>query len=331
MKPYLDIVRYVFANGTWTTNRTDKLALSEPGLHMRLDLAEGFPAVTTKELAFESALAEVFGYLRAYRSAAHFRALGTKTWDKNANRDRIWLANPYRTGTDDIGESYGVQWRRWPAFKMIDASTEQGQAQIADATRKGFTNLGVVDAPEGQTGTRVLLFKEVDQVREAMDKLIFEPTDRRMIFHAWNVAQLDQMALPSCPTFFQFHAKPQRRELSMSALIRASDLGLGLPYNVAQCAAIVHLVARLTGYTPRWLSITLGDAHIYENQVSMLQEQLTREPFTLPRLRISDRIPSYADTGRYEPEWLERAEPGDFSLEGYQHHSRLTAEMAIAA
>ena len=100
---------------------------------------------------------------------------------------------------------------------------------------------------------------------------------------------------------------------------------------VLLCAGLglLHLIGRLTGYKPRWFSYFIGDAHIYENHVDMLKEQLQREPYPLPRLVISDRIPDFAQTGRYEPQWLEQVEPSDFSLEGYVHHAPLTAPMAV--
>ncbi|MGV8295147.1 thymidylate synthase, partial [Pseudomonas aeruginosa] len=111
--------------------------------------------------------------------------------------------------------------------------------------------------------------------------------------------------------------------------IRSNDVGLGTPFNLTEGAALLHLVGRLTGYTPRWFTYFIGDAHIYENHLPMLREQLTRTPHAAPRLVLSDRIPDFAQTGRYEPEWLEKVEPGDFSLEGYTHHAPLTAPMAV--
>jgi thymidylate synthase len=83
----------------------------------------------------------------------------------------------------------------------------------------------------------------------------------------------------------------------------------------------MHLVGRLTGYTPRWFSYFIGDAHIYENHMDMVQEQLKREPVPAPKLEVSDRAPSFAETRKYQPEWLELVEPSEFSLEGYQHHA----------
>ena len=88
-------------------------------------------------------------------------------------------------------------------------------------------------------------------------------------------------------------------------------------------------MARLSGYKARWLTYFIADAHIYENHLDMLQEQLTRDPYPAPRLAISERVPSFAATGRYEPQWLEQVEPSDFALVGYTHHAPLTAPMAV--
>ena len=140
---------------------------------------------------------------------------------------------------------------------------------------------------------------------------------------------LDAVALPACHLLYQFIPNPTTRELSMCLYVRSNDLGLGTPFNLAEGAALMHLVGRLTGYTPRWFSYFIGDAHIYENHMDMVKEQLTRTPFAAPQLRISDRVPDFAKTGKYEPEWLEKIEPSDFSLEGYQHHAPITAPMAV--
>ncbi len=105
--------------------------------------------------------------------------------------------------------------------------------------------------------------------------------------------------------------------------------GLGTPFNLTEGAALLSLFGRLTGYTPRWFTYFIGDAHVYENHLDMLNEQLKREPLEAPKLVISDRVPAFAETGKYEPEWLEKIEPGDFSLEGYEHHAPMTAPMAV--
>lgn len=323
MKQYLDLVRTVLETGHWQDNRTGIRTLSVPGAAMRFDLAEGFPAVTTKKLAFKSVTGELLGFLRASRNAAEFRALGSKVWDQNANENTAWLANPYREGTDDLGPVYGVQWRQWPAYKVLPAAQA---AQLEDAQRRGYRILTRFE----QAGIeQVLLAKTVDQLRQCLDTIMENPSDRRILFHGWNWAQVDEMALPPCHLLYQFLVNKGTGELSMTLYIRSNDLGLGNPFNVASAALLMHIVARLTGYRPRWLSVFIGDAHIYENHVEMLRTQLERDPYPLPRLTISERVPEFARTGRYEPEWLERLEPGDFSLVDYKHHEPLTAPMAV--
>ncbi|MFC7287995.1 thymidylate synthase [Herminiimonas glaciei] len=324
MKQYLDLVRTVLDTGTWQENRTGIRTISIPGAMLRFDLQkDGFPAITTKRLAFKSVIGELIGFLRATRSAAEFRELGCKVWDQNANENTEWLNNPYRTGPDDLGPVYGVQWRQWPAYKLLDADQ---QAQIADAQKRGFR---VVSAVNDEGKDKVLLYKAIDQLRDCLDTIIKNPGSRRILFHGWNCADLDAIALPACHLLYQFIPNATTKEISLCLYIRSNDIGLGTPFNLAEAAALLHVVGRLTGYTPKWFTYFIGDAHIYENHLDMLNEQMTREPHPAPKLVLSDRIPDYAVTGKYEPEWLEKLEPGDFSLEGYQHHAPLTAPMAV--
>lgn len=324
MKQYLDLVQTVLNTGTWQENRTGIRTISIPGAMLRFDLQkDGFPAITTKRLAFKSVIGELIGFLRATRSAADFRALGCKVWDQNANENADWLNNPYRSGPDDLGPVYGVQWRQWPAYKLLDADQ---QAQIADAQKRGFR---VVSAVNDEGKDKVLLYKAIDQLRDCLDTIIKNPGSRRILFHGWNCADLDAIALPACHLLYQFIPNATTKEISLCLYIRSNDIGLGTPFNLAEAAALLHVVGRLTGYTPKWFTYFIGDAHIYENHLDMLNEQMTREPHPAPKLVLSDRIPDYAVTGKYEPEWLEKLEPSDFSLENYQHHAPLTAPMAV--
>ena len=323
MKQYQDLIQDVLDNGSWQENRTGIRTLSVPGAMMRFDLQKGFPAVTTKRLAFKSVVGELVGFLRATRSAATFRELGCKVWDQNANENAEWLANPFREGTDDLGPVYGVQWREWPAYKVIDAARTD---RIEAAQRKGFS---IVSRLTDNGQDKVLLYKAVDQLRECLDTIVNNPASRRILFHGWNCAVLDEVALPACHLLYQFLPNQATREISLCLYVRSNDIGLGTPFNLAEGAALLHLVGRLTGYKPRWFTYFVGDAHIYENHIDMVTEQLKRDPFPAPKLVISDRVPDSSVTGKYEPEWLEKVEPGDFSLENYQHHAPLTAPMAV--
>ena len=323
MKQYLDLVRDVIENGTLQENRTGVRTIALPGAMLRFDLQKGFPAITTRKLAFKSAIGEMVGFLRGVKNAAEFRELGCKVWDQNANENAQWLANPFRQGPDDLGEIYGVQWRQWPAYKRIPLSNA---AAIELAQNNGFVQIAEAEE-DGEAF--VVLYKAIDQIRQCVDTIVNDPNSRRILFHGWNCAQLDEMALPPCHLLYQFHPNTQTKEISLTLYIRSNDLGLGTPFNLTEGAALLSLVGRLTGYTPRWFTYFIGDAHVYENHLDMLNEQLRREPLEAPKLVISDRVPEFAKTGVYEPEWLEKIEPSDFSLEGYEHHPPMTAPMAV--
>ncbi|WP_433885854.1 thymidylate synthase [Pseudomonas vranovensis] len=323
MKQYLDLVRDVIENGTLQGNRTGIRTISLPGAMLRFDLQKGFPAITTRKLAFKSAIGEMVGFLRGVKNAGEFRELGCKVWDQNANENAQWLANPFRQGHDDLGEIYGVQWRQWPAYKRIPLSNP---AAIELAKSQGFQQIAQAEE-DGEAF--VVLYKAIDQIRQCIDTIHNDPGSRRILFHGWNCAQLDEMALPPCHLLYQFHPNVETREISLTLYIRSNDLGLGTPFNLTEGAALLSLMGRLTGYTPRWFTYFIGDAHVYENHLDMLNEQLKREPLAAPKLVINDRVPEFAKTGVYEPEWLEKIEPSDFSLEGYEHHAPMTAPMAV--
>lgn len=319
MRSYLDLLAEILSAGEWQENRTGIRTRAISGASLKFDLRQGFPAVTTRKLPFKTFMGELVGFIRASRSAADFRALGCKVWDQNANENGQWLANPARRGPDDLGRIYGVQWRNWQAYKVLAPGSAGHEAALA----AGYRPIATTD--DG----RQVVSREIDQLAECLHKIHHHPTDRRILFHGWNPAELDEMALPPCHLLYQFNVTVATRELSLCLYQRSVDAPLGLVGNLAEAAALLSLFARLTGYTARWLTWFGADVHIYENQMDMVQTQLTRAPLPAPMLRISDRIPSYAITGRFEPEWLQRVSPEDFSLDGYQHHPPLTAPMAV--
>ncbi len=192
MKQYLELVAHVIKHGTLQSNRTGVNTISFPGAMLRYDLQEGFPAITTRRMAFKSAIGEMVGFLRGVNNAAEFRELGCKVWDQNANENAQWLNNPFRKGEDDLGEIYGVQWRKWPAYKRIDAGNV---AAIELALGQGYRQIAESEE-DGQSF--VVLYKAIDQIRQCVDTIINDPGSRRILFHGWNCAQLDEMALPPC-------------------------------------------------------------------------------------------------------------------------------------
>ena len=320
MIQYHTLLREILSEGTWRENRTGIRTISLPGAMMRFDLCKGFPAITTRKLAFRSVIGELVGFLRGYTNAADFREIGCNVWDMNANRSAAWLANPYRTGEDDLGPIYGKQWRKWPAYKIMTRSKKQkvinslddlGYAQLCSFGYDEYTDM-------------VVMARLIDQLAECVNTIMSNPLDRRILFHAWNPANIEQMALPPCHVLYQFLPNPEYGQLSMTVYLRSNDMGLGAPFNIAESAAMLHLASRITGYNPSWLTIFIGDAHIYENHLPMVRTVLERDPLPMPRLVLSDRIPVGGGA-----EWLDLVGPEDFVLEGYQHHDPISTPMAV--
>lgn len=346
MKAYLDLLRDILEHGSQQPNRTGIDTISMPGASLRFDLAKSFPAITTKQLHWPGVTGELCAFLRGADSAATMRELGFKMWDGNANdpgkpgHPNAWLTNPFRKGEDDLGRIYGVQWRRWQAFKHIQefgfANLGQHEAVEKKLEEAGWENIGIATG----LNTGSIYHKEIDQVGECIRKIIMTPTDRRILFHAWNPAELDQMALPPCHLLYQFLPNIQTGELSMCMYQRSADSFLGVPFNIASAALLLSVIAHLTGYKPRWLNLFLADAHIYVNHIDQVKEQLSRKPMEAPKLSISHRIPTYADIFEQSDAqteiavdiataWLDDLVPGDFTLPGYISHAAIKAPIAI--
>ena len=176
----------------------------------------------------------------------------------------------------ELGPVYGAQWRSWPA-------------------------------PDGGT---------IDQISEVLEAIRRNPDSRRLIVSAWNVADLDRMALAPCHAFFQFYVAQGR--LSCQLYQRSADIFLGVPFNIASYALLTHMVAQQCDLHAGDFVWTGGDCHLYNNHMEQVQQQLAREPLPLPRLVFNRRPASIFDY-RYE----------DFTIEGYRHHPAIKAPVAV--
>ena len=250
---------------------------------LRFKMSDGFPAVTTKKLAFRSTAAELFWFMSGCSDNRILQRLGCEIWTPNANAD-YW--KPKAKFDGDLGRVYGVQWRNWRR-------------------------------PDGTT---------VDQLSSVIDRIKKDPNDRRLIVTAWNPGELDEMALPPCHMMFQFFVTNEK--LSLHMFQRSCDMFLGVPFNIASYALILHLIAQMTNLEPDELILTLGDAHIYHDHFDAVREQLVRKPFPLPKLWINPEIKSLADINVSE-----MSVPDDIykfvKLENYQYHPPIKAKMSV--
>lgn len=301
---YLDLLKRILETGTCQSNRTGVDSIFVPGAMFQFDLRKGFPAITTKKLAFKAIIGELIGFLRGYDNAAQFRELGCKIWDQNANENKQWLANSKRKGTDDLGRIYGVQWRDWKNYYTVPG------------------HVGINYEWEAEE----IKVKSIDQLNNVLQKLYTNPSDRRMIINAWRPDEFDQMALPPCHILYQFIANNDKKELNLVMYQRSCDEFLGVPFNIASSSLLLTIMANLTGFTPATFTHFMADAHIYVNHLEQVKEQLSREPFPSPILKYSG--PVY-NGERFGPDIFNKIEPHHFEIVNYQCHSAIKAPMAV--
>lgn len=277
----LNLYSDILQNGDDRTDRTGVGTLSVFGRQLKIDLAQGFPIVTTKKMGFKSILAELLWFIEGSGDERRLAEIlhGTRDkskktiWTANAEAD-YWKSNALYEG--DLGRVYGVQWRSW-------------------------------QKPNGSG--------EIDQLSQIISQIKTDPTNRRMILSAWNVGELHMMALPPCHMVAQFYVS--KGKLSCQMYQRSVDSFLGLPYNISSYALLVFILAKITGLQVGELIMTLGDTHIYKNHIDQVKQQINRSILSLPTLKI-ENINN-----------LEDLSMDKFSLENYQSHPAIVAEMAV--
>lgn len=318
MKQYHDLLQKILNEGILQENRTGTRAYSIVGEMLSFDMNDGFPAITTKKLAFNQVKGELIGFLRGYTNAADFRALGCNIWDLNANYNRTWLKNPARTGEGDLGGIYGWQWSHWEDTKFVYT-----YAETIPMRKEGYQLVCTEFSPTTKETTYVLR-REIDQLANAVNDVINNPTSRRIKVEAWNPAEIGSMALPPCHTGFQLYVNTKDGELSMTMNQRSCDMFLGIPFNIASYALLLTIIADATGLKPRHLKMFLTDCHIYENHVEQVKEQLSRTEFPLPQIAISAK-----EEDETPMQFIERLKPEDIFLVGYESHASIKAPMAV--
>lgn len=255
MKQYLEILQKIVNEGVWKQNRTGIKTKSITGAMFEHDMKLGFPALTTKKLAFKTMAVELEGFIKGIYSKKWFQERGCHIWDSWCNPMKVPYGNDELSKSkmkeeDDLGRIYGVQWREW--WKLV------GHEE----------------------------YEKIDQFKMMIEKLKSNPLDRRNIVTAWNPLELDQMALVPCHYSFQVLSDGTNVDLLWNQ--RSNDFPLGNPFNIASYGLLLELIGKETGLIPNKLIGFLADVHIYENQYETVLEQLKREPLPLPKLEIKN-------------------------------------------
>lgn len=303
MKQYHDLLTDILTNGEVRDDRTGVGTHSVFGRQLRFNLAESFPAITTKKLAWKAVCGELIWFLEGSGSE---RRLAEITHGSAEGKVTIWTPNalasywkPKAQFEGDLGRVYGVQWRKWRKHKL------RGEGTYND----DFGNIY-----RRRSTTQV---QEIDQVKELINGIKTNPYGRRHIISAWNVGELDDMALPPCHVMSQYYVSRDGK-LSCHMYQRSVDVFLGLPFNIASYALLTHMIAQVCGLEVGELVISTGDTHIYTNHVEQVKEQLSRAEFPQPQLKLN---PAVTDINSFTM--------SDIELVGYQSHGQIKADMAV--
>lgn len=287
---YLNALKNILENGDDRPDRTGTGTRGIFGLQMRFDLEEGFPAITTKKLAWKAVVSELLWFIEGSGDENRLKEIlhgerytDKKTiWSDNAQAD-YWVKKKLQRHPGDLGRVYGVQWRKW---------------------RKPLIRINKV------------ILQNHDQLLELVAGIKEDPYSRRHIISAWNPGELDLMALPPCHMMAQFYVN--NNKLSCQMYQRSADMFLGIPFNIASYALFTHMIAQVCNLEVGDLIITIGDAHIYNNHFDQVKEQIKRKPLPLPTLQLNPSI-----------EVITNFDMTDIELVGYESHDAIKAPMAV--
>ncbi|CRL04633.1 CLUMA_CG017702, isoform A [Clunio marinus] len=281
---YLNLIRKIIKKGVTRDDRTGVGTKSIFGTQMRFNLRDQFPLLTTKRVFWRAVAEELLWFIQGSTDAKLLQEKNIRIWDGNSTREFLDASGFPHRQVGDLGPVYGFQWRHFGA--------EYGTCND-DYTGKG-----------------------IDQLKEVIERIKRNPTDRRIIMTAWNPIQIPDMALPPCHCLVQFYVADG--ELSCQLYQRSADMGLGVPFNIASYALLTYMIAHVTNLKIGDFIHTLGDAHVYLNHIEPLKAQIERVPRPFPQLKIKRQVENIDDF-KFE----------DFEIIGYDPYPTIKMEMAV--
>jgi dihydrofolate reductase/thymidylate synthase len=309
---YLNLVKDILENGERRKTRNAD-TFSDFCKHLKFDLRDGFPLLTTKKMFLKGIIEELLFFIRGDTQSKILEEKGINIWKGNTNREFL-DANDFKDRKEgEMGPMYGYQWRHFNSLSSEKEKYDLLNSKSVEFHYKSYNK----DNMSYNTGKVESINFDIDQLKFVINEIKTNPTSRRILMTSFNPTQVNEGVLWPCHSItLQFYV--QDVFLDMFCYNRSSDIFLGLPFNIASSSLFLMIIAKITNLTPRYFNLSLGDAHIYETHIGSVNEQIKRMPYIFPKIQL----PEFNTL-----EEVEKFTYKDFKLIDYQSYESIKAEM----
>jgi thymidylate synthase len=318
---YIDLLKDVLTNGEKKKTRNGYVISIFGSMINFKDIQTSFPLITTKKVFFRGIVEELLWFLRGSTNANELKSKNIHIWDGNSSReylDSIGLDYP----EGELGPVYGWQWRKFGkeygdnSYTDSEVSTDTDTDTDSDAYSDNYI---YTDSESDIENTGI------DQLKYILEELSKDNNSRRAVLSAWNPIDLKKMALPPCHILYIFNRSS--KGLSCHMTLRSSDLFLGLPFNIASTALLTQILAHVLHINAYEISLSICDAHIYEEHLPHVNKQTKNEIYNFPKVTIKKDAPDISLSIYEKIKWIENLVYEDFELSNYKSHASLSAIM----
>ena len=335
---YLGLLKDTLANGEKKTTRNGKVVSVFGCMCNFKDVSTAFPLITTKKMFFRGIVEELLWFLRGSTNANELKEKNVHIWDGNSTRTYLDSIGLYDYPEGELGPIYGWQWRKFGKRYAGDEADEADEASETDVyndmdipetdSSDASDSYNLSNTRSSVTGTKsngAVGTYGIDQIKYVLEELSKDNNSRRAVLSAWNPADLKKMALPPCHILYIFNRSS--KGLSCHLTLRSSDLFLGLPFNIASTALLTQILAHILYIPANEVSLSLCDAHIYEEHIPQVNRQIDSDAFNLPKVIIKKDAPYILATLDEKIKWIESLTYEDFELANYKSGVSLSAIM----